>query len=32
MTGGSCPMETDAVLMQEHTRRCHEGGIEALRQ
>jgi molybdopterin molybdotransferase len=32
MTGAPVPMEADAVLMQEHTKRCHEGGIEALRQ
>ena len=32
MTGAPVPTEADAVLMQEHTRRCQEGSIEALRQ
>jgi len=32
MTGAPVPMETDAVLMQEHTRPCHDGLIEALQQ
>jgi molybdopterin molybdotransferase len=32
MTGAPVPIEADAVLMQEHTRRCHDGSIEALRQ
>jgi len=32
MTGAPVPVGANAVLMLEHTRRCHDGGIEALRQ
>jgi molybdopterin molybdotransferase len=33
MTGAPVPIEANAVLMLEHTRRCHDGSsIEALRQ